>query len=114
MSTGVWPAWCSPRWALEVDYAEDGASAVERFAPGRYVVVFMNCYMPVMDGYEATRQIRARESDGDRVRIVAITANAGAGDRQQCFQSGMDDVLVKPYRPEDLRAMALAHAHQRL
>lgn len=102
------------KMGFEVDYAEDGASAVERFAPGRYVVVFMNCYMPVMDGYEATRQIRARESDGDRVRIVAITANAGAGDRQQCFQSGMDDVLVKPYRPEDLRAMALAHAHQRL
>jgi len=62
----------------------------------------MDCQMPVMDGYEAARAIRRSSAAFQNVPVVALTANAMQGDRQQCIDAGMDDYLAKPVRPEEL------------
>jgi signal transduction histidine kinase/ActR/RegA family two-component response regulator len=82
-----------------VEVAADGAEALHKYAPGRFDCVLMDCQMPGMDGYEATRRIRAREAEngGVRVPIVALTANAMSGDRERCLAAGMDDFLAKPF-----------------
>jgi CheY-like chemotaxis protein len=75
----------------------DGREAVEAALSGQFDVVLMDCQMPVMDGFQATRAIRKGEArSGRRVRIVAMTANALAEDRQACLDAGMDDYLAKP------------------
>jgi PAS domain S-box-containing protein len=85
-----------------VDVAMNGAEAVEMSAGADYAAIFMDCQMPVLDGYEATGRIRDRESGGERVPIVAMTANTMAGDRERCIEAGMDDYLPKPLRVEEL------------
>ena len=83
--------------------AENGAIAFERFKSERFDLVLMDCQMPEMDGFEATRAIRAHEAQfGGRIPIVALTANAMEGDRERCIQSGMDDFVSKPVRRETL------------
>jgi CheY-like chemotaxis protein len=64
----------------------------------------MDCQMPKMDGFEATRQIRELAKGRPPVRIVAMTANAMRGDRERCLQAGMDDYITKPVRLDELRA----------
>jgi len=85
-----------------VDTAENGEVGVRMAAERDYAVIFMDCQMPVMDGYSATRAIRAGEREDQRVPIVAVTANAMAGDREKCLVAGMDDYVAKPIRPQDL------------
>jgi two-component system, sensor histidine kinase and response regulator len=87
---------------LSVDLAGDGAEALAKLAHGEYAAVFMDCQMPNVDGYEATGRIRAQESGGARLPVIAMTAHAMAGDRDRCLAAGMDDYMSKPLRPEVL------------
>jgi PAS domain S-box-containing protein len=89
-----------------VDIVDNGVQALERLAHEPYDAVLMDCQMPVLDGYETTRRIRAGAVPGLDVRIpiIALTAYALLDDRLKCLKAGMNDYVSKPVRPENLRA----------
>ncbi len=93
------------RLGCDVVTAVNGKDALKLVTTVAFDIVFMDCQMPEMDGFEATGAIRAheRERSGARLPIVALTANAMKGDRERCIDAGMDDFLTKPLRPEELR-----------
>ena len=87
-----------------VDLAVNGREVVSMAANLRYDIVFMDCFMPELDGYAATAELRRREAPGERrLPIIALTANAMAEDRARCLAAGMDDYLSKPVRIEEIR-----------
>jgi PAS domain S-box-containing protein len=89
-----------------VTVANNGREALDAHAQGEFDVILMDCHMPEMDGFEATREIRLREhSSGKRVPIIALTANAMAQDREACLSAGMDDHLSKPFSMLTLQEM---------
>jgi CheY-like chemotaxis protein len=94
------------RLNYDVDTVGDGDAAVRAWRTGRYDLILMDCQMPCMDGYEATRQIRADEAERRAVRIpiVALTAHAMQGAAEECLAAGMDDYLTKPIERERLVA----------
>jgi CheY-like chemotaxis protein len=88
------------------DFASSGSEVLKALEQKGYDVILMDCQMPEMDGYEATRAIR-RDARYSAVRIIAMTANAMQGDRERCLEAGMDDYLAKPTRLAELRQALL-------
>lgn len=97
------------------DLVPNGREAIEAIRRHQYDLILMDAQMPELDGIEATRQIRAAQAARDpqispKLRIVAMTANAMAGDREACLEAGMDDYLPKPVKPDALRAILSRYA----
>jgi signal transduction histidine kinase/CheY-like chemotaxis protein/HPt (histidine-containing phosphotransfer) domain-containing protein len=89
----------------QVSVAVNGQDAVEKALGGSFDVMLMDCQMPILDGFQATRAIRRAELDagkGEHRKIIALTANAIKGDRELCLSAGMDEYLTKPIEPDDL------------
>jgi signal transduction histidine kinase/ligand-binding sensor domain-containing protein/CheY-like chemotaxis protein len=93
------------RLGCDVTVVSNGRLAVEAVRAGDYQLVFMDCQMPEMDGFEATQQIRALDDHRSSTTIIAITAGAMAGDREKCLDAGMNDYVSKPIRPGELAAL---------
>ena len=94
------------------DLAGNGREALDALEQKPYDLVFMDVMMPEMDGLEATRAIRERQKNSaahpnfsSRITVIAMTAHAMQGDRENCLAAGMDDYLAKPIRPKDIRGM---------
>jgi two-component system sensor histidine kinase/response regulator len=98
---------------FDVDVAENGEQALRKILNGGlFDLIFMDCQMPRMDGYEASRRIRRYEEEsniGSRIPIIALTANAMQGDREKCLDAGMDDYIAKPVKKEALFEMLRRH-----
>ncbi len=90
------------KMGLRADIAANGKEAVEMVEMLPYDLIFMDCHMPEMDGYAATAEIRRRENGGRRVPIIAMTAEAMEGSRENCLQAGMDDYVRKPVTRQEL------------
>lgn len=88
------------RAGFNIDLVDDGSAALEAHRAEPYDMILMDCQMPVMDGFEASRQIRQLEQP--QPVIIAVTANALVGERERCLQAGMDDYLSKPFQAEQL------------
>ena len=88
-----------------VDVAANGREAVDMLVTLPYDLVFMDCQMPEMDGYEATQLLRASDTPAARLPVIAMTANAMQGDREKCLAAGMDDYVPKPVKSEALASM---------
>ena len=91
---------------IEVDIADNGRAALDILARNRYDLVFMDCQMPELDGFDATRALRDGSAGAldPKVPVVAMTAHALKGDRERCLEAGMDDYLTKPLDFADVRA----------
>jgi CheY-like chemotaxis protein len=103
------------RLGYQVGIARHGAEAVAAWETGGYDLILMDCQMPVLDGYEATREIRRREAAGSHIPIVALTAHAMKDDDRKCRAAGMDDYLTKPIdraRMQDCLALHLGKARR--
>jgi two-component system sensor histidine kinase/response regulator len=91
------------RLGMRVDIAVNGKEAVEMAGAESYNMIFMDCQMPAMDGYEATARIRAKGGRLARTPIIALTAQAMEDDRRRCIDAGMDDYIAKPIALQALR-----------
>jgi CheY-like chemotaxis protein len=93
------------KMGFDAHLAANGQQAVEAARKNRYDAILMDCHMPEMDGFEATKAIRANEEGkGQHVPIIAVTALAMAGDRERCLAAGMDDYITKPIDRELLHS----------
>jgi CheY-like chemotaxis protein len=90
------------RLGYQADAVASGIEALDALERARYDLILMDCQMPEMDGYQATREIRRRYPPPQHIPIVAVTAHALEGDRQKCLDAGIDDYLSKPFLPEQL------------
>lgn len=97
-----------------VDTAKNGRQAIELLKLHDYDIVFMDCKMPEMDGYEATERIRALDSEKSDSLIVAVTANNQHGHREHCLRSGMNDFVAKPVSNNDIQDILGKYFYQEL
>jgi len=98
-------------FGARAEWAVNGREAVEKFQPGNYDAILMDCNMPELDGHQATaaiRKIEAEKKSARRVRIIALTANALTGERERCLAAGMDDYISKPFTAQQLYQSLLA------
>ena len=98
-------------FGARAEWAVNGREAAEKFSPGNFDAILMDCNMPELDGFGATAAIRKLEADKSvsrRVRIIALTANALAGERERCLAAGMDDYIAKPFTSQQLYLALLA------
>jgi PAS domain S-box-containing protein len=98
-------------FGAHADWAVNGREAVEKFKPDYYHAILMDCNMPELDGHEATAAVRHLEAEAKAarpVRIIAVTANALAGERERCLAAGMDDYIAKPFTSQQLYHALLA------
>jgi signal transduction histidine kinase/CheY-like chemotaxis protein len=93
------------RCGFRAHVVNDGREALDALSMQSYDAVLMDCQMPELDGYEATRELRRREGDGRRTPVIAMTAHAMTGDRERCLAAGMDDYIAKPVRSQALVAI---------
>ncbi len=96
------------KFGCRVDLVSNGRDAVQKFSEHAYDIVFMDCQMPVLDGYQATADIRRQEEEKGLALptpIIALTAHALEGDKQKCLAAGMDDYMSKPFRSDEMLAM---------
>jgi len=93
------------RAGFSIDLASDGMETLEAHKKQPYDLILMDCQMPVMDGFEASREIRRLALP--QPAIVAVTANALVGERERCLSAGMDDYLSKPFQAEQLVALVI-------
>ncbi len=91
-----------------VDVATNGAEALERLDASRHRLILMDLHMPVMDGYEATILLRKR---GETLPIIALTASTPKEVESEAFAAGLDDVVVKPFSPEELYRVILQYVN---
>jgi PAS domain S-box-containing protein len=94
--------------------AKNGLEAVEKFRHQQLDVVLMDVHMPIMDGIEATKKIRAIEGAVRHTPIIALTADTMKGEKEKCFQAGMDEFLSKPFRQQDITQLLLRYAKKRV
>jgi signal transduction histidine kinase/CheY-like chemotaxis protein len=90
-------------FGCRVDFATDGAEALAKLEEQKFDLVFMDCHMPNLNGYDATREIRKREPDGQHLTIIALSASVLPEERQKCIDVGMDDYVAKPFSRRDLQ-----------
>lgn len=91
---------------ITADIANNGAEVLDKISRTHYAMIFMDCEMPVMDGYEATAKIRTDENDNNkRIPIVAMTAHSSPEDREHCLNAGMDDYVSKPFKIDELQTV---------
>jgi CheY-like chemotaxis protein len=90
------------RMGYRAEVAANGRECIQKWEAGSYDLILMDCQMPEMDGFEATRLIRAKEAGHRRTPIVAVTANAMSADREKCLAAGMDAFLPKPIKIDSL------------
>ena len=96
------------KFGCRVDVVSNGHEAVQAFSKRTYDLVFMDCQMPILDGYQATAGIRRQERENGavtRTPIVALTAHALEGDKERCLSAGMDDYMSKPFKAEQIAAV---------
>jgi CheY-like chemotaxis protein len=94
-----------------VDIVVNGFDALAALAVNNYAAVFMDCQMPIMDGYQTTEKLRVLEGGDRHTIVIAVTASAMAADRDRCLGAGMDDYLSKPLRSEDIAAKLARWVH---
>lgn len=97
-------------WECQTDTAENGYVALEKVRNNEYDIILMDVQMPVMDGYEATKAIRMGGSPKNKIPIIALTANATAGDLEKCLAAGMNECIGKPFTPEILFAALVKYS----
>jgi len=100
------------KFGCNVDGVTSGPEAVDKMRRSDYAMVFMDCQMPDMDGYQTTQKIRKAEASKNKhTPIIALTADAMTGDREKCLNSGMDDYLNKPFKPAQIEDMLQKWTH---